>query len=140
MTSSRHVLAFALAAVIVSTGLGVALAQAPREHTIAVTVEAGSPCSLTTDLAPPDYRLSARPQDTIVLALTGTVPDSCGVGAGDRLSLDDFQLDGKPVAAPVVLVPGERRRYRVDAGRRGIYKFSITLGTIVLDPELEIES
>ena len=105
-----------------------------------MTVQAGSPCSLTTDLAPPDYRLSARPQDTIVLTLAGTIPASCGVGAGDRLALDDFLISGKPVAAPVALVPGGRRVYRVNAGRRGLYKFSITLGTIVLDPELEIES
>jgi hypothetical protein len=139
MTPFRHVLTFTLAALILWMGLGVVLAQAPREHTIAVTVGAGSPCSLTTDLEPPDYRLRVRPQDTIVLTLAGTVPASCGVGTGDRLALADFLMSGKPVAAPVVLVPGERRAYRVNPGRQGLYKFSITLGKIVLDPELEIE-
>lgn len=140
MTSSHRAAgAFALCAVLTLgvSGLG---AQPPREHTITVTVAEGAPCILTTDLAPPDYRLSARPQDTIVLVLAATPPATCGVGGGAQLALTDFLQSGKPVSAPVSLVPGQRRVYRVATGRRGLYKFSITLGAIVLDPELEIEA
>lgn len=140
MTSSHRALsAFAFCAVL-TLGVSALGAQPPREHTITVTVVAGSPCTLTTDLAPPNYRLSARPQDTIVLVLAGAPPDSCGVGAGAQLALTDFLQSGKPVSAPVSLVPGQRRAYRVATGRSGLYKFSITLGAIVLDPELEIEA
>jgi len=137
MSSMRmHTMAVAAATIALSL---VVLAQAPREHTIAVTVQPGSPCTLTTDLDPPDFRLRVRPQDTVVLALTNAAPASCGVAADDRLALDDFLVDGKPVGPPVVLIPG-RQAYRVSPGRRGVYKFSITLGAIVLDPELEIEA
>ena len=139
MTSSHRAFsAFALCAVLI-LGVSGLDAQPPQEHTITVTVVAGAPCTLTTDLAPPNYRLSARPQDTIVLVLSGPPPASCGAD-GAQLAMADFLQSGRPVSAPVSLQAGPRRAYRVATGRRGLYKFSITLGSIVLDPELEIEA
>lgn len=140
MTNSRRAFSAIATCALLTIGLASLEAQPPREHTITVTVVDGSPCTLTTDLAPPNYRLSARPQDTIVLVLGNAVPASCGVAAGAMPAMTDFLQSGKPVSPPVARAPGNRASYRVAAGRRGLYKFSITLGSIVLDPELEIEA
>lgn len=106
-------------------------ARQPVAHT--VTVSVGGRCSLSAN----PERLSANAGDTIVLTVSGNIPNNCGVPNGTPPVMDDFTQNGKPVAAPVS--PGNGR-YRVNAGRRGLYKYSIRLGPIVLDPELEIGS
>ncbi|MEY4637195.1 MAG: hypothetical protein RJA55_2993 [Acidobacteriota bacterium] len=109
------------------------LAQGPVQHTINVSVRAGSPCSLSTDL--PNDRLRARPGDRIVLQVAGNIPNSCGVADGARPGMADFKMNGQAVAPPVANNDGV---YVVNNGRNGLYKFSVVLGRLVLDPELEI--
>jgi plastocyanin len=106
-------------------------ARQPVEHTIAVSVAAR--CALSAD----PNRLTVSAGDTIVLRVSGNIPNNCGVPSGAQPAMGDFQQNGKGVGAPV---NGGNGRYRVNNGRRGVYKYSITLGTIVLDPELEIGS
>ncbi len=123
-----------VAAVVMSTlPSPAALAQGPVQHTINVSVRGGSPCALATDL--PNDRLSAHPGDRIVLQVAGTVPASCGVPGGARPGMADFKMNGNPVAPPVSNNNGV---YVVSSGRNGRYKFSVVLGSLVLDPELEI--
>ncbi len=122
------------AAVVIWTPMSPgALAQGPVQHTINVTVRGGSPCGLATDL--PNGILSAHPGDRIVLQVAGNVPASCGVPGGARPGMADFKMNGNPVAPPVSAGNGA---YVVNSGRNGRYKFSVVLGSLVLDPELEI--
>ena len=119
------------ALVILTLGAATVGARQPVDHTITVSV--GARCSLTAN----PQRLSANPGDTIVLSINGDIPNNCGVPNGTQPVMDDFKQNGKSVAPPVTPANG---RFRVNAGRRGLYKYSIKLGTIVLDPELEIGS
>ena len=117
--------------VILALGAATLGARQPAEHT--VTVSVGARCALTAS----PQRLSVNAGDTIVLSVSGNIPNNCGVPSGTQPVMDDFKQNGKSVTAPVT--PGNGR-FRVNTGRRGLYKYSITLGTIVLDPELEIGS
>jgi len=119
------------ALVIVTLGAATVGAQKPVEHTVTVTVNAR--CALAASPG----RLSANAGDTIVLSISGNIPSNCGVANGTQPAMDDFMQNGKAVGSPVT--PGNGR-YRVNAGRRGLYKYSVKLGSIVLDPELEIGS
>lgn len=121
------------AVVVTWTLMSPAVLAQPVQHTINVTVRGGSPCGLTTDL--PNDMLVAHPGDRIVLRVAGNVPGSCGVPGGAQPGMADFKVNGKPVAPPV---GGGNGSYVVSGGRNGRYKFSVVLGSLVLDPELEI--
>ena len=117
--------------VLLTLGAAGAGARQSAEHTITVSV--GARCALSAN----PQRLSANAGDTIGLSISGNIPNNCGVPNGTQPVMDDFKQNGKSVAPPVT--PGNGR-FRVNTGRRGLYKYSIRLGAIVLDPELEIGS
>jgi hypothetical protein len=131
-----------LTAILIAGASTLTAARQARAFTVHVGVyqDQDGECQLSTDTP----YLRVRPSDTITFEAAVSAP-TC-VSVEDRPQAVNFLprlqggQTGQGVPPPITLNAGGpyRNVYRVNSGRAGRYKYSITMGSLVLDPELEI--